>query len=73
MECIEKVAGDIEVFGEGHGIRHIHAWERLQLLVFVRVVRQEVIKVRLDGDSEGNIRVVEEGKPENGLVYLTGT
>ena len=66
MKGIEKLASDLEVFLESSGVRHILLSELLYLhsLECRGSIGPDLIKVGLDGDSESNVGVREEGKPK---------
>ena len=63
IERIKEVAGDIQVLGKSQGIRHISTREALLLLCLEGVIRRDIIEVRLDRNSQGDVGVVEEGEP----------
>jgi hypothetical protein len=66
MECIKELAGNLKVFLESDGVRHIHFREVHYLLGFELggIIRPDFVKVSLDSDPEGDIGVREEGKPK---------
>ena len=72
MYGTEEVVGNLEVLEEIRGVGNVFAGEfgLLICLDFRAIVRVHVVKERLNGNAQGNIRVQEEWETWALLAYI---